>query len=274
MNVTKIEWCDRTWNPVTGCFHSCPYCYARKQAKRFTGFDKTQCPDMAIKAVAHEKHLMFELKEKLQRMTKKGKTVTATYPFNFDPTFHKYRLNNPVEIKKPQNIFVCSMSDLFGDWVPDEWIKEVIEACGKAPQHRYIFLTKNYRRYNELREKEILPLDTNMYFGASVTTEKQLKQACLFWDNIDFLSIEPLMQYLGVDEWFVDVNHKSHWHWVIVGAETGNRKNKIIPEFEWVDDIVYQCKKMKIPLFMKNNLADIWREKPLIQEYPWQKESL
>jgi len=186
---------------------------------------------------------------------------------DFKPTFHASRLDDPQKVKTPQNIFVCSMADLFGDWIPDEWIQQVFDACKKAPQHRYIFLTKNYKRYNELRDKGILPLDTNMYFGVSVTTEKQLKQACLFWGNIDFLSIEPLMEYMGVDEWFVDVNHNPHWKWVIVGSETGNRKGKIIPEYEWVEDIVYQCGKLKIPLFMKDSLKEIWGG--LIREYPW-----
>ncbi|MFR1061782.1 MAG: DUF5131 family protein [Enterocloster sp.] len=58
------------------------------------------------------------------------------------PTFHKYRLNE-YQNKKSRNIFVCSMADLFGEWVPDEWIEEVFEACDNAPQHNYLFLTKN-----------------------------------------------------------------------------------------------------------------------------------
>jgi len=241
--MTKIEWCDETLNPLGHwCFgpggtkdnpKPCVYCYARKMAQRgMNGCEK--CKSFNVP------HTHFEQLDKL----------TAW--------------------RKPRNIFMQSMGDLFHDEVPDDWIRQVLDACKKAPQHRYIFLTKNYRRYNKLREKEILPLDKNMYFGASVTIEKELKQACLFYNNIDFLSIEPLMGYLGVDEWFVDINLKPVWKWVIVGAETGNRKGKIIPEFDWVEDIVYQCGKMKIPLFMKNSLAGIWNE-PLIQEYPWRE---
>ena len=265
MNYTDIEWCDMTLNPVTGCFHGCPYCYARKQVRRFEG----RYEEIFGGNGTGSPFKIHELETPEKRITKKGKFMKAPYPYGFDPTFHIYRLEQPQSIKKTKNIFIGDMADLFGDWVPDEWINKVFKACKEAPQHRYIFLTKNYSRYNELRKKGILPLDTNMYFGVSVTNEKQLKQACLFWDNIDFLSIEPLTEYIGVEEWFIDGNLKSHWKWVIVGAETGNGKGKVIPEFDWVDDIVYYSKKWKIPLFMKNSLAEVWG-KTLIQEYPWE----
>jgi len=289
MNKTKIEWCDMTWNPVTGCLHGCDYCYARGIARRFEGFEprcggeeipknKGNTPGSIWNDTLGEPIHVFKTKAYVRN--KKDNFRYAPFPYEFDPTFHHYRLDEPAKIKKPQNIFVCSMADLFGEWVPDEWISAVLNACKKAPQHRYIFLTKNYRRYNKLRGKEILPLDKNMYFGVSVTTERQIKQACLHWDNIDFLSIEPLSEYIGFDEWSIDIEGRSHWKWVIVGAETGNRKNKVKVEREWVKDIVFYSKRSKaknygigkqwkdIPVFMKNNLRDIWQE-PLIQEYPW-----
>ena len=262
MNKTAIEWCDRTWNPVSGCFHDCPYCYARNMTHRFAGY----IHNVGITRAGTPDKPLFELHSPCR--TEGGRI--APYPFDFYPTLHRYRLNEPQKIKTPQNIFVCSMADLFGDWVPDEWVKTVLEACQKAPQHRYIFLTKNYRRYNELRQKGILPLDKNMYFGASVTTEKQLKQACLFWNNIDFLSIEPLSGWLGFEEWAVDADLKSHWEWVIIGAETGNRKGRVTAEREWVDDIVCICKRLAVPVFMKDSLKKTWG-KPLIREYPWEE---
>jgi protein gp37 len=272
MNKTKIEWCDMTWNPVTGCFHNCPYCYAVKIANRFGLKYTPMLGDPGMEGAGkydtkeYGENSMLEL-EKPYYDRHEG--IRSSYPMSFMPTFHKYRLKEPTKYKEPQNVFVCSMADLFGDWIPEEWIRQVFKACAKAPQHRYIFLTKNYRRYNELRKKGILPLYTNMYFGASVTNERQLKQACLFWDNIDFLSVEPLTEYIGAGEWFIDGNLKAHWKWVIVGAESGNRKGKIIPKREWIEDIVNECRHTKTPVFLKTSLAKIWGES-LIQEYPWE----
>lgn len=161
MNKTKIEWCDSTWNPVTGCMHGCVYCYARQMANRFKGYDKITLPDTSISKGQH----VLEVPA-----AKRGKV--APYPFNFDPTFHRYHLDEPQKWKNPRTIFVCSMTDLFGDWVPDEWIEAVFEACGKAPQHRYLFLTKNPKRYIELADNGKLPQNKNMWYGISITNYK------------------------------------------------------------------------------------------------------
>ena len=144
MTKTKIEWCDYTFNPVTGCLHNCEYCYAMKIAKRFGGVDEHISREIP-------QHMVYIFNNK---PTLKGKA--APYPFGFIPTFHRYRLDEPQRVKKPQNVFVCSMADLFGDWVPDEWVQQVFEACEKAPWHRYLFLTKNPKRYIELFKKDIL----------------------------------------------------------------------------------------------------------------------
>jgi len=91
------------------------------------------------------------------------------------PTFHRYRLDEPAQKKKPQNIFVSSMGDLFGDWVPDSWIKTVFEATNKAPQHNYLYLTKNPDRYYQLGDGDnaIIPDDgLTGWFGASAETEE------------------------------------------------------------------------------------------------------
>ena len=151
MNKTKIDWCDSTWNPVTGCLHGCEYCYARGIANRF-GFGAYE-PNIAERVL-------------IETAISAGKKIP--YPFNFDPTFHKYRLNE-YQNKKGRNIFVCSMADLFGEWVPDEWIEDVFEACEKAPQHNYLFLTKNPFRYEILRQKGILRKRENMGYVYSTT---------------------------------------------------------------------------------------------------------
>lgn len=244
MNKTKIDWCDSTWNPVTGCLNGCRYCYARGIAKRF-GFGAYE-PDINERVL-------------LEIPVSAGKKVP--YPFDFQPTFHRYRLDE-YQNKKGRNIFVCSMADLFGNWVPDDWIEEVFKACKKASQHNYLFLTKNPSRYIDLETDKKLPSADNFWFGSSVTklsdkytwfTEKKFH-----W----FLSVEPILEELG--EMHPDSVKPE---WIIIGAETGNRKDKVVPERAWIENLVEECRKYNIPIFMKSSLADIWGE-PLIQELP------
>ena len=251
MNKTKIEWCDSTWNPVTGCLHGCEYCYARKIAHRFGG--TIQQRDIVAK--------FHDLHEPMYTENNMGKITIAPYPYDFDPTFHRYRLDEPARKTKPQNIFVCSMADLFGDWVPDEWIEEVFNACKSAPQHRYLFLTKNPVRYEKILDK-YFPL--NMWFGWSQTGPTEPPLTFSTHHSIQtFISIEPLLKP------FECFNVKG-LDWVIIGAETGNRKNKVVPQREWIDDIVKECDKVCIPVFMKDSLVPIVGEENMRREFPWE----
>lgn len=251
MEKSKIDWCDSTWNPVTGCLHGCEYCYARSIATRFGG------NALGINHVLNEP---FSAKGKVQ-----------PYPFGFVPTFHRYRLNEYIG-KKGRNIFVCSMADLFGSWVPDSWIEEVFKACEKAPQHNYLFLTKNPVRYSLLQDKEKLIKKPNMWYGNSITNKEQMEisnyeTGLLGGKARTFYSIEPLLEDITESKFWKNSCSKWYMDWVIVGAETGRRKDKIAPERKWIENIVSDCKKEDIPLFMKSSLADIWSE-PLIQEFP------
>jgi len=146
--------------------------------------------------------------------------------------------------------------------VPDSWIKEVFQACEKAPQHNYLFLTKNSKRYIELEKNRLLPWADNFWFGTTVTRPNMqftwFKDKKFHW----FLSIEPILERFG------EIEPKDCMpEWVIIGAETGRQKDKVIPKREWIEDILNECKKAGIPVFMKSSLADIWGE-PLIQEFP------
>ena len=152
---TKIDWCDSTWNPVSGCLHGCEYCYARKIAERFGGASETHNNECCYEC-QWETEGTGEIHELDEPIYDYDHGRNAPYPFDFDPTFHRYRLDEPQKWKKPRNIFVCSMADLFGDWVPDEWIREVFQACEAAPQHRYLFLSKNPGRYCHLERQNIL----------------------------------------------------------------------------------------------------------------------
>lgn len=295
MNKSKIEWCDSTWNPVTGCLHGCKYCYARRIAERF-GKIENPCFDEDV--VSGELYVK----------------PSNPYPFKFLPTLHRYRLNEPSQKTKSRNIFVCSMADLFGEWVPDSWVDEVFQSCFNADRHRYLFLTKNPKRYDKAIdfttcEERTMGLNEGIWdkfwFGTTVTCQQDMervKQLETFSEGHKFLSIEPIQEKIDLDlsgyrcplcgSVYVYKDNPvttpagippyycedcGDWEgeeparlieWVIVGAETGPGAKP--PEPEWVQSIINQCRDAGIPLFLKNNLN--WPMK--IQEFPWDmKES-
>lgn len=249
MNRTKIEWCDSTWNPVTGCYHKCEYCYARRVATRFG----TKLPDRSGYPEVYSGVHCLEHKIK-----------DNPYPYIFEPTFLPFRLKEPELKTKPRTIFVCSMADLFGSWVPDEWIEEVFAACARAPQHRYLFLTKNPQRYIDLAEAGKLPKRDNMWYGTTVTAPMEQ----FFWATAyhTFVSIEPILQdFTGQ----IETDRGDFPQWIIIGAETGNRKDKVIPEKSWIDAIIKASADKNISLFMKNSLIPIVGEENMFRELPW-----
>ena len=185
------------------------------------------------------------------------------YPFDFEPTLHRYRMDIPGKLKMGNNIFVGAMSDIFGEWVPDEWIKEIFAVCIKNPIHNYLFLTKNPKRYERIDAIGILPANKNLWYGSTLTKPED---KC-FISNVHntFWSIEPIhapFQLGGKDEFLPN--------WIIIGAETGRRKDKVIPKKAWIDDIVAWCKKAEIPIFMKDSLLPIMGEENMCRELPIQ----
>lgn len=260
MNKTKIEWCDSTWNPVTGCRHNCEYCYAKQMAHRFGGYEPRYGTN-----VTQDENGNYDLSEReiKYKLNSKGKKVVAPYPFGFEPTLHRYRLDQPEKWKEPRTIFVCSMADLFGDWVPDEWIEAVFAACEKAPQHRYLFLTKNPRRYADLANKGKLPQKENMWYGSTVDNMKSRKYPGRLSDNT-FISIEPLLEHMDVG-----LGSFGRSRWIIIGAETGNRKDKVIPKKKWIDTICKAADLTKAAVFMKDSLIPIVGEENMRREFPW-----
>lgn len=261
MNKSKIDWCDFSWNPVTGCHNTCEYCYARKQAQRFSGDIRLNKSSGQIK-----QHIDDDMTDKicytLPQPFKNESGAIVPFPAGFEPTLHEYRLQMPAQKKKPANIFVGSMTDLFGDWVPDEWIEKVFSACEAAPWHNYLFLTKNVERYCQYG----VPIEQkNMWYGTSITREQDMRR----FDYLPafcqtFVSMEPILEDLKPEE-----NRKifEQISWFILGAETGNRKGKVKPERKWIEDIVDRCRAEGKPVFMKNSLQEIWGEE-LIQEFP------
>lgn len=230
---TKIEWCDETWNPVTGCYgpdgtkenpNRCPYCYAHRMAKRLKG--------------------------------------RFGYPVHdpFMPCFHHDRFYDPFRWKKSKRIFVCSMADLFGDWVDPLWITRVIDIAIQAPRHTFLFLTKNPIRYIEF------DFPKNCWLGVTATDYVSsyyggVKLAASD-TNITFLSFEPL-----IHDVYLDDLRKWRINWLIIGAMTGPGAGHHAPKVKWISDIVDHAKEFNIPIFMKDNLKPYWPG-DFIQEWP------
>lgn len=211
---TKIEWCDRVWNPVIGCKNKCPYCYARKMNNRFHFIQDFNIPEW-----------------------KPGNCWKA-FP------------------KKPSRIFVNSMSDIC--FWKEEWMYTVIEIIKLNPQHTFLFLTKNSAVYFQF------DFPANCWLGTTVTGDNSLHSGVnSFPNNKTFLSIEPIQSKIKLDS----LGLFRYYNWIIVGAETGNRKRKVSPKREWISDILYGCFHLEIPLFMKNSLKAIMG-KDFVQEFP------
>ena len=285
---TKIDWCDSSWNPVTGCLHECEYCYARGIANRFAQSVEDCISENADlftqKWLPLYEEFIFRFRHQPWKVTADGKHAKSPYPCGFAPTLHEYRLDEPQRWKKPRTIFVCSMADLFGDWVPEDWIMEVFAACKKAMQHKYLFLTKNPARYLELGKRDMLPDYDNFWFGTTVEkpTQKFFYETPFFTNKLRshsygiFLSIEPIMSDFPVQRSFVrsvegdaPSDTQNAVDWFIVGAETGNRKNKTIPKREWIDHIAETGRNCGIPVFMKESLRSIMGD-DFKQEFPWE----
>ncbi len=259
MNNTKIEWADATWNPVTGCFHGCEYCYARRIAERFRG-------SFGVDGI-------HDLNEPLRNMWRDKDTGELgvgriePYPYGFAPTFHRYRLDIPAHWKKPRTVFVCSMGDLFGRWVPRKWVKEVFEACKAAPRHKYLFLTKNPKAYWDMAMDGIgiMQNGDGFWYGYTATTQDDV-------DRIAPLTLPASFRYfLSAEPLHGPINLRRFYglpDWVIIGAETGSRARKYAPDKAWVTGITDFCQVRGIPVYMKNSLIPVVGEDGMLKQFP------
>lgn len=216
---STIEWTESTWNPVTGCSKispGCRNCYAERMAKR------------------------------LQAMGQRN------YSRGFEVSIHKHILEYPLTWKKPQLIFVNSMSDLFHENVSDEFIHSTFDIMKQAHWHVFQVLTKRSNRLAQMSSQ--LPWAPNIWMGVSIENEdyiyraEHLRQVSA---HVKFLSIEPLLgpvkplDLKGID-------------WVIVGGESGPGARHIDPS--WVIDIRNKCIKTGVPFFFKQ-WGGVWKKK-------------
>ena len=192
MKTTKIEWTDKTWNPVTGCTQissGCTNCYAETMAIRL--------------------HAMG----------------VAKYESGFVPTIHENALNEPLQWKRPHTVFVCSMADLFHESIPFEFIDKVIDVIRQANHHRFQILTKRSQRMAEYFANAEIP--KNVWLGVTVesASEKSRVEALRSLPStIRFLSCEPLLDDLGSID-LTDID------WIIVGGESGVRARPMKPDW-------------------------------------------
>lgn len=267
MNKSAIDWCDFTWNPVTGCRHGCAYCYARTMARRFCGDTRLNRNDPQMERFMDRNGRTYY---HLAQPFKTQRGAVCLFPAGFEPTFHEYRLPDPARKKKPATIFVVSMGDLFAEEIPPAWIDRVFQACEAAPQHNYMFLTKNPQRYESLRAVGLLRQRSNFWYGTSVPTP-DTPFFCRRGYN-SFVSVEPISEsFAGVDNDFFMAAKCGALGWIIIGAETGNRKAKIYPQRSWIEPIVEAAQEGGVPVLMKES-AELWYAwgDDLVRQFPEQ----
>ncbi len=207
---SAIEWTESTWNPVTGCTKvspGCKHCYAERMARR-------------LKAMGQ-----------------------PNYANGFQLTLQRHNLMTPLSWKRPQRIFVNSMSDLFHSDVPYSFIQEVFAVMAAAHWHQFQVLTKRSERLIEI--SHLLDWRENIWMGVSAEESRYSHRIDHLRETaaaVKFLSLEPLLGPLeGLDLSGID--------WVIVGGESGPGARPIKPE--WVASIRDQCIESEVPFFFK-----------------------
>lgn len=207
---SSIEWTEMTWNPVTGCSkisEGCRHCYADRMAKRL--------------------HAMGN----------------GRYANGFNVTLHDDLTDLPRRMRQPRVIFVNSMSDLFHEKVPADFIRRVFETMEACPQHTFQILTKRSQRLREL--SALLPWPPNIWMGVSVEDDRVLHRVADLREvaaHVRFLSCEPLIGPLN------DLS-LSGIAWVIVGGESGPGSRPMAKM--WVESIRRQCCRAGTRFFFK-----------------------
>ena len=228
-DTTSIEWAQWSWNPITGCKHDCPYCYARDIAQRFTNL----------------------------------------YRNGFDPSIWPARFAAPDNTHVPQmaeqnvayrNVFTGSMADIFGRWVPEEWIHLVVERVEANPQWNFLFLTKFPQRVHEFGK-----MPKNAWMGTTVDCQERVANAekafAKMGGGIKWLSVEPMLTPLKFSR--LDL-----FDWIVIGGASPSAKTpRWVPPFDWVADLHAQARKAGCAVYHKDNLG--MGDGIRLKEFPW-----
>jgi protein gp37 len=226
----SIDWAQWSWNPITGCKHDCPYCYARDIAKRF-------------------------------------------YPQGFDPSIYPCRFAAPKNTKVPQkadedtafkNVFTGSMADIFGRWVPAEWIELVIDAVRENSQWNFLFLTKFPQRVHEFGQ-----MPDNAWMGTTVDCQERVANAekafAKMGGGIKWLSIEPMLTPLKF-------TRLELFDWVVIGGASRSAQTPAwVPPFDWIADLHAQARAAGCAVYHKDNLC--LGDEVRLKEFPWEPRS-
>jgi protein gp37 len=223
MAETSIEWTDATWNPVAGCTvltAGCTNCYAMRMAAR-------------LEAMGTRKY---------RGLTRKsGRRAVWTGRIRLDDA----SLGTPRTWSKPRKVFVNSMSDLFHDDVPVEFIARVWDVMRDTPRHTYQILTKRPERMAQVLSQSSFEILSNVWLGTSVEDDRVLDRLHAIRRvpaAIRFVSLEPLIGSVAQGD-------LTGIHWAIVGGESGPRAREMKPE--WVDEIEAMCRSSGTAFFFK-----------------------
>jgi len=229
-DTASIEWAQWSWNPITGCKHDCPYCYARDIANRF-------------------------------------------YQQKFEPSIYPARFACPENTNVPEqaksdtaykNVFAGSMADIWGRWVPAEWIELVLETVDRSPNWNFLFLTKFPQRVHEFGE-----LPENAWMGTTVDCQDRVKNAekafSKMGGGIKWLSVEPMLTPLKF-------NSLELFDWVVIGGASRSAETPAwIPPLAWMIDLYNQAKDAGCAVYFKSNCGI--DDEIRIKEFPWQAHS-
>ena len=241
MSKSGIEYVDNGWTPQDGCL-----------------FFKTETCQVDCWA------------EKLRRRNPKA------YPKGFYPAFHLNRLEEPLKLTGSRTIFTCHTGDAWGSWVKDEHLKMIFDIILQCPQHRFLMLTKNPQRMRRFFNYLNRTVPDNVWLGASVTTNAELNRI----SDLPFkekggkrwLSIEPLLEKVAINRTTFEVKVKQAGiDWIVIGMQTNPN---IEPNPEVYIDLFMDVMRLKIPVFVKNNMKDYLKREGIhdlfCQQLPWE----